>query len=477
MGKVQIMKWEKYISVNLFQSFLQIPSNEIGADIKLRNLNRLLISSAMAIPFILIHVFYFGLSLTDNLSIDMVWRSHIFYSHIALSSFLLIIIVVAYIIKNQLSKIKFKYDFFIDFAIFIMLLFGVAISAFDQYVTNSITPFILAAVFVAIIFVKNPKKMVVIHSIGLVIFYYVHRQYQQNEDVFMSNFVNAISISGISIILSFLFWNALVLRENQKALIERQKQQLEAQLIIFEKSAQELALANKSKNRFFSIIAHDLRNPIGSIMNLLTLITDPSFANTQTKEEKDDVLIELQKSANNTYNLLENLLFWAKSQEKQMDYNPQNNLISEIVKEVIPVFSLQISEKKIGLQLNYCPNTISVFADKEMLKTIFRNLISNALKFSYSLSQIVIEASETDDFVIITVEDFGVGIPDIDKPKLFTVDEKVSTSGVNNEKGSGLGLILCHEFMEYHNGFIRVCNKQTPGSLFQLKFPKYSSNT
>lgn len=471
------MKWEKFIPVNMFQSFLQIPSKEIDSEIKLRNLNRVSIASVMATPFILIHVLYFGLNIKDNCSIEMVWRSHIFYSHIALSSFLMIIFIVSYIIKKRLLKTKFNYNLLIDFSIFIMIIFGVVISAFDQYVTNSITPYILAAVFVAIIFIKNPKKMFVIHSIGLFIFYYVHRQYQQNEDVFMSNFVNAISISGISIILSLLFWNAFVLGEKQKKLIEEQKQQLETQLVISKKSAQELTIANKSKNRFFSIIAHDLRNPIGSIMNLLTLITDPSFSNTQTKEEKDDVLIELQKSANSTYNLLENLLFWAKSQEKQMDYNPQNNLISEIVKDVIPVFSLQISEKKIGLQLNYYPNTISVFADKEMLKTILRNLISNALKFSYSLSQIVLEASETDDFVIITIEDFGVGIPDIDKPKLFTVDEKVSTSGVNNEKGSGLGLILCREFMDYHDGSIRVCNKQTPGSLFQLKFPKYSLNS
>jgi len=472
LGEVQIMKWEKLISVNLFQSFLQIPSNEIGADIKLRNLNRLLLACALAVPFVVIYVLYFGLSLTNDLSIDMTWRYHIFYTRIALVSFLLIVIIAVLIIKKRLLKKDFRINFFIDIVIFCMLLFGVVISAFDQYVTNSITPYIIATVFVALIFIKDPKKMCLLHVHGLLFFYLIHHQYQLNEDIFSSNFVNAISISGISIILSFLFWNAFVLREKQKVLIQKQKLQLEEQLIISEKSAQDLAIANKSKNRFFSIIAHDLRNPIGSIMSLLTLITDSDFSDAQTNDEKEEILSELQKSAISTYNLLENLLFWAKSQEKQLDFNPQPCLISAIFKEVLPVFSLQISDKKIDIQLNFHPNSISVFADKEMLKTILRNLISNALKFSYTLSQIIIETSETDEFVIIAIEDFGVGIPDIDKPKLFTVDEKVSTVGVNNEKGSGLGLILCHEFMAYHNGSINVCQKQTPGSLFELKFPK-----
>jgi signal transduction histidine kinase len=131
-------------------------------------------------------------------------------------------------------------------------------------------------------------------------------------------------------------------------------------------------------------------------------------------------------------------------------------------------------EKNISFELDLLPKTIMVEADREMLKTILRNLISNSIKFSFPKSKIIFSASESDDFVYITIEDFGVGISSAIKAKLFAIDEKISTLGTNNEIGTGLGLVLCKEFMTCHNGAISIKDKSSMGSIFELKFPKKS---
>ncbi len=455
----------------LFHLFHKIEP-ALQAEFKTRNLNRLVITAVIAIPLGVIHIVVFGVSLTPELSVDMTWRYHIFYAHIVLAAFFLIVGVTAYYIKTYQCKNKLVYNLFFVFSTFGILFAGIIISAFDQYVTNAITPFVLATVFISMTFIVHPRKMLVFQTLGTGFFYLIHARYQFNADVFTSNVLNAVSISGGSFVLSLLLWNSYVERETQKMIIKDQKRQLENQLVLVRSSAQELAIANTSKDRFFSIIAHDLRNPIGSIMSLLNLINDKDFADSLTRKQLDELLLELQKSANNTYNLLENLLSWAREQAQSNDFNPEYINLQEILDDVISTASIPIMQKKLAVNINLDSSEALIFADNNMLKTILRNILGNAIKFSFVYGKILISASKSNQMIVIRIEDFGIGIPEANRKLLFSIENNISTMGTSNEKGTGLGLVLCSEFMKRHNGQISIVEKNTEGTLIELKFPQ-----
>lgn len=445
---------------------------DVKSEFKIRNLNRLIVTSCIAIPVGLVYIVVFGISLTSESTVDMIWRHHIFYAHIALALFLFVDGLMALYIKKYLIGKDWVYHVFFIVSLLGMLFTGAAISAFDQFITTSITPYILAAIFISMTFIVHPFKMLFLQVAGTFFFYVMNARYQVNADVLFSNTVNTVFISGISFILSLLLWNSYVLRENQKRIINKQNMQLEEQLLMVGQSAQELAKVNKSKDRLFSIIAHDLRNPIGSIMSLLNLINNKEFSESQTKAQLDELMLELQKAATNTYELLENLLFWAKEQDRSNDFRPQLVDLKEVVEDVISTVSIQIIQKKITLNVDFTTPEVKVFADSNMLKTIFRNVLGNAIKFSFVFGKIIISATENDLMTTIRIEDFGLGIPEANRKLLFSIDHNISTMGTANEKGTGLGLVLCAEFMKRHNGQISIIDKVTKGTIIELKFPK-----
>lgn len=446
---------------------------DLTAEFRIRNINRLIITSVIAIPVVLAYILFFGNSLTSESSVDMTWRSHIFHAHIALAFFFIINGLTALYLKKQLYKNSVVYNLFFMGSMLGMLFAGATISAFDQYITTSITPFILAAIFISMTFIANPRNMFFLQVIGVAFFYLINSNYQPNQDIFTSNMVNAVFISGTSFILSFLFWNSFVMRETQKKIIQNQKEQLEEQLAIVRKSANELEIANKSKDLFLSIIAHDLRNPIGSMMSLLGLMNDGEFSKSFSKKQFDELMIELQKSATSTYNLLENLLCWANEQAQGNDYSPKGMEIKNIIDDVLSTVSMEITNKMITVDVNVASPEMKVFADSNMLKTILRNILGNAIKFSFMQSKIIISASENDQVTIIRVEDFGLGIPIKNRTQVFSIENNVSTLGTQNEKGTGLGLVLCFEFMKRHHGRISIIEKTSVGTLIELEFPKY----
>jgi signal transduction histidine kinase len=207
-------------------------------------------------------------------------------------------------------------------------------------------------------------------------------------------------------------------------------------------------------------------------MSLLNLINNKEFSETQTKAQLDELMLELQKAANNTYELLENLLFWAKEQDRSNDFRPQLFDFKEVVEDVISTASIQIVQKKLTLNVEFTTPEVKVFADNNMLKTIFRNVLGNAIKFSFVFGKIIISATENDQMTTIRIEDFGLGIPEANRKLLFSIDHNISTMGTANEKGTGLGLVLCAEFMKRHNGQISIVDKVTKGTVIELKFPK-----
>ncbi len=224
-----------------------------------------------------------------------------------------------------------------------------------------------------------------------------------------------------------------------------------------------------TKDKFFSIIAHDLKSPFNSILGLSNLLVE------QIQEQNFDGIEEyariIQKSSTTVFNLLMNLLEWARSQTGRMDFSPEYIELGALINGVIELSNESAHQKSITI-IKELPRNLLVFADKAMINTILRNLISNAIKFTYPSGQIIISAEKMLNELKISISDNGIGIKKEAICKLFRIDENNIKMGTQNEMGTGLGLILCKEFIEKHGGKIWVESEVGKGSKFSFTIPK-----
>jgi signal transduction histidine kinase len=225
---------------------------------------------------------------------------------------------------------------------------------------------------------------------------------------------------------------------------------------------------NASKDRFFSIISHDLKNNFASILGLSRLLAQPN------KNDNSDNRLEtaelLHSSSQKLYSLLENLLEWAKLQREEIKFGPSRFGLREISKEVLELFKLNADEKYIEL-IDKIPEDAAAFADQNMIKTVLRNLISNALNFTANNGKIELSAVLENDKYIVKVSDNGIGIDEENQNKLFRIDKKFIGLTTEGTKGTGLGLILCKEFVEKNNGEVWVESEPGKGSTFFFSVP------
>ncbi len=235
------------------------------------------------------------------------------------------------------------------------------------------------------------------------------------------------------------------------------------------KTENELREANITKDKFFSLIAHDLRSPIGSISSLTRLLYE-GFDKFEPVKQKE-LLSWLCDTTDNTYSLLEDLLLWSQSQNDQIVIKPEHFNISKTVDDIIKIFGQLIVNKSLKIIPNYNPS-INLNADKQMISTIIRNLLANAIKFSYKGGTILVDIlPDEKGYVKISITDFGVGIPDDKIERIFNIGVNISTTGTNNEKGTGLGLIMCKEFVDKHNGSIIIESKIHEGTKVTVTLP------
>jgi len=258
-----------------------------------------------------------------------------------------------------------------------------------------------------------------------------------------------------------------------------EKQELDDGLDLIEKNARDLVvlsnklaesekklqLLNASKDRFFSIISHDLKNSFFSIMSLSKKLADPD--NQESEGQKVHEAQMLYDSSKNLYSFLENLLTWARVQRGETNYEPKNFSLNKITSEITSIFKLKADEKNIKLEI-CIDEKLKVLADQNMIKTILRNLISNSLNFTKNGGLVKILSELRDDEVIVTVEDNGLGISEENQQKLFQIDKKYIGTNTNGEKGTGLGLILCKEFIEKHDKKIWIESELGKGSQFKF---------
>jgi len=235
----------------------------------------------------------------------------------------------------------------------------------------------------------------------------------------------------------------------------------------------ELQKLNATKDRFFSIIAHDLRGPLGTVINSTGLIVE----NYELFDDEDrrKMLTEIHKSSLTTYNLLENLLNWSRSQRGELKFNPENIDLNLVVLEVLELMNITALNKKISLKFN-SEISYRAFADENMVSTILRNLVNNAIKFTKEGGEInILIVIEKKNKLKIAVSDNGIGILKDKQNKIFKIDEQTTSLGTNNEKGTGLGLILCYELVKKNGGKIWFESEKNKGTTFNFTLQKWIS--
>ncbi len=252
--------------------------------------------------------------------------------------------------------------------------------------------------------------------------------------------------------------------------------QLKKQKLLLEKSVaiktSELHELNASKDKFFSIIAHDLKHPFSTLIGFSQMLKDEYDSESPEKiREFADII---NTSAVQTFRLLENLLEWANSQRGKINFKYEHLNLNAILTEELLTLNEIANNKKIELK-NSVPEKLTVFADKNMVKTILRNLVSNAIKFSYRNGQIEIKAATHDHEVEIVVSDNGIGMTKETIAALFRLDANLSTPGTENEYGTGLGLLLCKDFVEKQHGKLLVDSEPGKGSAFRIVLPSEQS--
>jgi signal transduction histidine kinase len=225
-----------------------------------------------------------------------------------------------------------------------------------------------------------------------------------------------------------------------------------------------------TKNKFFSIMSHDLRGAFGIIMSFVELIQ----VNREylTQDEIDELLNDIAKTSKNTLELLEDLLKWARSQTGAIQFNPEKLVIKDLFTKICEKQKDIAQAKDIQLSSSATEDKIIV-GDSNMLLLIIRNLIANAIKFTNKGGKITVSAEDTGNFIRTEVTDTGVGIKPETISKLFCINSKVSTSGTDNEQGSGLGLVLCKEFVKINGGEIGVESIPGEGTTVWFTIPKY----
>jgi len=247
------------------------------------------------------------------------------------------------------------------------------------------------------------------------------------------------------------------------------KDQIQEHKKILEELTQQLLEVNAAKDRFYSIIAHDLRNPLQVL-----LFSAELMAEEYERLEEDAIkkfIKQVNQTAQNMANLLENLLQWARFQYGELDCHPEKIDLFILAQENIQFFMGNAEKKNISITMAIPENTW-VYADENMIKSVLRNLVNNSVKFTHPGGKINIFSKKQGDYIVTAVEDTGIGIPKEKLDTLFQNGQHVSTRGTAEEKGSRLGLLICKEFVEKNGGEIRVKSEVGKGSTFEFSLRK-----
>jgi len=290
---------------------------------------------------------------------------------------------------------------------------------------------------------------------------------QENElqkEKMKSGLLVLFSVTG-GLLLFVIFLLILYRKEKNirkyASLLEKKNEEINRQNVRLE----EAVLA---QNKFFSILAHNLKNPFWAILGLNKML-DENY-NDLPDAEKKEMITQIGSSVENVYKLFENLLSWGKTQQAAIKACREHLNLKEVINNSIKIYEIRAMEKNVAISVEADEN-ISVFADKFMLETVLGNIIDNAIKFSEVESEVKVTAAANEKEVSISIKDSGIGMSKAKIDKLFKIDEDVSSEGTLKEKGTGLGLIICKEFIKLNNGEVSVESIPKEGTKFTIRIP------
>jgi len=246
----------------------------------------------------------------------------------------------------------------------------------------------------------------------------------------------------------------------------QKRKELEEQLA---RTSEELSQSNQMKEKLLSLIAHDLQNPIFSIITLTSFVKS-KLDSIQTSEIRD-FISQINESAQNSYILLENLMLWDRVHRGALSLNPELIKVNKIVMDNLDLLKHQVTHKNLDFKCHIGDN-LYIYADFYILDTIIKNIISNAVKYTPAKGKITVTASKTDGNVIIKIKDTGIGMSEEQQKYLFQADSRKRLNNLSTSHGSGLGLILCNELIAQYQGQITAESKVNKGSVFTITFPQ-----
>ena len=417
---------------------------------KISNIFAITIFSLAAILFIRSDLYLFG-------------KTPLFYQLLTfrLIYLLLTLIIIIGIIKT--SKPKFLDIFVLGwFTITLMIITYVNSTRPNIYIGH----YIVDIVFLTLIYLVFQSKYLFQVCMGLL--------FTLIELTTLFYYKSNVSFLEINVIIStILLMNLFGIILSRQYQISRRKEfrslyhekELKKEL---EKSSAELERINFSKDKFFSILAHDLRSPFNTILGFSEILH--KNYHEYKDEERIMFINNIYVQNKRIYELLNNLLLWSQNQRNKIKYNPEVISIDDIVNKNLGLINLRCKEK--GIQVpREITTQIDIYADDNMIDTVIRNLLTNAVKFTKKEGSIDVNITAENDFIKLSISDSGVGISEEKLRDMFQLNKTYSTPGTDNEKGTGLGLIICKEFIEANKGKIEVKSELEKGSEFTIYIP------
>ena len=324
--------------------------------------------------------------------------------------------------------------------------------------SNIMLGFVVLILGIIIVSPKNRKYVLIffiVLVIGLYLVQFYHPEYIPTFSDEVNRWIDSLSTAIYSSFFIYLIVKFLLNQHN----IERKKA---------EDNGKKMSQLNDDKDRFISILSHDLKSPFNTLLGFSDVLKED--VRKLSVDQIEDIAVDINKAARTTYNLLEEILVWARAQRGKIPFSPQNLNLLSICNDTLDILKPNANTKNIGISCTI--NTgINLYADSDMLKVILRNLLSNAIKFTNNSGFIFVDAESNHSEVTISVSENGIGIKPENIPLLFNISQLLTTPGTANEQGTGLGLLLCKEFVDMHGGKIWAESELGKGSKFSFTMP------
>lgn len=452
-----------------------IDDDALREDTMSRNFDRIRIAALLGSILTFIHVVIFAVKIYNpSQSYNRIWLNGVFWTHsLFFVCFGLILLLTMKPFKTRFKSAKAK-QMLVVFAYISVMLLSNILTVFDQLITSAINPYILGTIAVSIIVLVPSFQALFAQLANGLLFILLSPLTQDDKAVLLSNNVNTITAVLISAFIANHFWHDYVKQFAQKKLIQQHQSDLEAANSKLTQQTNQLEEAVKQRNKVFSLISHDLRAPFNALIGSSELLLNENLG--LNKEEQLTLKTNILNTAQTTYFLLENLLGWSQMQQDRIKIKPLPLFVNDLVLSAVSDCEHTAAAKNIKLKTDVEDGLVMV-GDLFMLQTVLRNLIMNAVKFSYNNGVVqVLAHRQGQTHISISVIDNGVGMDQTQIAKLFTEDI-VSTTGTSGDKGIGLGLQLSHEFVKMHKGSIKAFSIAGDGSRFEIIMPINSATS